>query len=280
MNLGAVEPNNRILVIDDNPSIHEDFRKILASPPASHVELDAAEEKLFDEPPVEEEELQFELDSAYQGKEGLTLVQRALDGGRPYALAFVDVRMPPGWDGVETIIQLWRSYPELQVVICTAYSDYSWEDIRRQLGRSDNMVILKKPFDNIEVLQLAHALTKKWLLTQQEKVKVQDLDRMVEQRTQELRAANEKLHTEVETRRQTETALRLSEERFEKAFSASPLAMAILTLKESRYLDVNESFVKLTEMTRQQFLGQLAPQMPARMEEPYWNRLQTSLQAG
>ena len=79
-------------------------------------------------------------------------------------MAFVDVRMPPGWDGVETIARIWEVYPELQIVVCTAYSDYSWEEMRAKVGQPDNLVVLKKPFDNVEVQQLAHALTKKWLL--------------------------------------------------------------------------------------------------------------------
>src|SRR5690349_24456963 len=106
----------------------------------------------------------LELDSASQGQEALAMVERALAEGRPYAMAFVDGRMPPGWDGLETIVHLWKAYPELQVVICTAYSDYSWEQIIERVGPSDSLVILKKPFDAVEVLQLAHAMTKKWSL--------------------------------------------------------------------------------------------------------------------
>ena len=109
----------------------------------------------------------FAIDCASQGKEGLEMVRRALAEGRPYALAFVDGRMPPGWDGIETIGRLRQASPDLQIVLCTAYSDYSWSEIRRKLGDSDSILILKKPFDNVEVLQLAHALTRKWELTRQ-----------------------------------------------------------------------------------------------------------------
>ena len=107
------------------------------------------------------------LSFAVQGQEGWQMVQQALDAGKPYALAFVDVRMPPGWDGIDTIKRIWDINPEIQMVICTAYSDYSWEEITRRVGKSDRLIILKKPFDNIEVLQLAHALTEKWFLSQQ-----------------------------------------------------------------------------------------------------------------
>ena len=79
---------------------------------------------------------QFEVDSAYQGQEGVLLVKKALEAGRPYAMAFVDVRMPPGWDGVETTRKLWEIDPCLQVVLCTAYSDYSWDKMFEKFGRA------------------------------------------------------------------------------------------------------------------------------------------------
>jgi DNA-binding LytR/AlgR family response regulator len=84
------------------------------------------------------------LDSAFQGEQGLALIRRSLERQRPYALAFVDVRMPPGWDGIETIARIWEDYPDLQVVVCTAYSDYSWEEMVEKLGQTDRLVILKK----------------------------------------------------------------------------------------------------------------------------------------
>ena len=122
---------------------------------------------------------------------------------RPYAMAFVDVRMPPGWDGVETITHLWKAYPHLQTVICTAYSDYSWTDIQRRLGHSDNLLILKKPFDNIEVIQLAHTLTRKWLLSRQVEAKMADLDLMVAERTAQLRNGARTDRTRVSTESQS-----------------------------------------------------------------------------
>src|SRR6202034_349906 len=122
------------------------------------------------------------IDSAYQGKEGLDLIEKSLSEDRPYALAFVDVRMPPGWDGVETTSHIWQKYSDLQVVICTAYSDYSWEDMLKKLGYSDRLVILKKPFDNIEVLQLAISMTEKWKLYHQAKLRLEDLETMVHAR--------------------------------------------------------------------------------------------------
>src|SRR5581483_10886334 len=112
----------RVLIVDDNQAIHDDLRKILVGEGGSTSDLLDDEEFLFDATPVPR--AQFDIDSAYQGQEGLAMVDRAVAEGRPYAMTFVDVRMPPGWDGIETVSRLWKAYPELQVVICTAYSDY------------------------------------------------------------------------------------------------------------------------------------------------------------
>src|SRR5436190_2094397 len=127
------ERNQRILIIDDNAAIHQEIRKILSAPAAEDAALDSEAAKLFGTESSTLASSEFEIDSAYQGKEGLEMVQGALAEGRPYSLAFVDVRMPPGWDGIETISRIWQKYPELQVVICTAYSDYSREEMIRKV---------------------------------------------------------------------------------------------------------------------------------------------------
>ena len=190
----TIEPflNRRVLIIDDNPAIHEDFRKILC-PTALAQTLDEDEAAIFGKQNEVASSAGFEMESAFQGQEGLEKVKQAMSEGRPFALAFVDGRMPPGWDGVETIAKVWQTYPELQIVICTAYSDYSWEEIVKRVGQSDSLVILKKPFDNVEVLQLAHAMTRKWSLNQEARAQVGQLNRLVEERTIELRDANDGL---------------------------------------------------------------------------------------
>jgi two-component system, sensor histidine kinase and response regulator len=175
--------SRRLLVVDDNAAIHDDLRKILLPPTALEDGLDEDEANLFGSP-QSAGSTGFDIDSAYQGQEGLELVRRSLEQGRPYSVAFVDVRMPPGWDGIETITHFWEFDPDLQVVICTAYTDYSWLDIVGQLGESHNFVILKKPFDNIEVLQLAHSLTAKRASMEAAAVRMKALDAEVRQRRQ------------------------------------------------------------------------------------------------
>jgi PAS domain S-box-containing protein len=216
-------PNRRILVIDDNQAIHQDFRKIFGPGIRSSSRLDSFETALFGGPSQSEERPVFEIDSAFQGQDGLAMVRRAVEEGRPYMMAFVDVRMPPGWDGVETTAKIWEHYPDLQVVICTAYSDYSLEKMLEQLGHTDRLVILKKPFDNIEVQQLASALTEKWQLLQQARRKMDDLERAVASRTRELKAANEKLQGEMDERQRAAEVLRATQEKLNHLLAASPV---------------------------------------------------------
>jgi signal transduction histidine kinase len=166
--------NRRILVIDDNSAIHEDFKKTLVDPLEETADFMGAEAALFDDAPTSKAPRvpmdEYQIDFASQGSEGYEKLRAAFERGERYAVAFVDVRMPPGWDGVDTIAKLWQIDPELQAVICTAFADYSWQEMIARLGRTDKLLILKKPFDPIEVRQLASALTEKWNTTRREKM--------------------------------------------------------------------------------------------------------------
>lgn len=177
----------RILIIDDNIEIHNDFIKILTSLNSSSG-IDEIKEKLFgvDKKNTEIILPQFQIDTATQGEQGAEKIAEAIKEGNPYSLAFVDIRMPPGWDGIETIKYIWKLDKDIQIVICSAYSDYSWEDTIAELGQSDNLLILKKPFDQIAVRQLACALTRKWKLMQDARFYTESLEHSVQMRTEEL----------------------------------------------------------------------------------------------
>lgn len=203
--------NRRILLIDDTPAIHDDFRKILLPQADESPDFDLMEAALFGGTTQKAAALPFELDSAYQGQEGLAKVCESLKEHRPYALAFVDMRMPQGWDGVETIEHLWQADPRLQVVVCTAYSDYSWDELLDRLHAHDRLLILKKPFDNIEVHQLANTLTAKWEMTEHATAQMNQLEHLVDQRTLQFKQASEALQREIDERKQLESQLVQSE---------------------------------------------------------------------
>ncbi len=216
MNLQSEAANRRVLIIDDNEAIIEDFRKILGAGTESGGALSATEAALFGDSEAQPARVQFQIDSACQGQEGFALVEQAQRDNRPYAMAFIDMRMPPGWDGVETIANIWQKDPRLQVVVCTAYSDYSWEEMSERLDLSDRLLILKKPFDNIEAYQLASALTMKWEMTRQAELKMNSLEDAVRVRTHALSNANEALQVEIAERK-------LLEQRLEQLSVTDPL---------------------------------------------------------
>lgn len=185
------DENRRVLIVDDNASIHEDFVKILPSQPDDFADFDELEQDLFGTAPETENVVDwapilYELHHAYQGNDAYRMVEKAEANGQPFSLIFMDVRMPPGWDGIETAQKIWERWPHLEIVICTAYSDYSWEKILKIIGRTDQLMFLRKPFDVISVKQMALALTKKWNLAAKERSYVQDLERAVEERTHSL----------------------------------------------------------------------------------------------
>ena len=244
MSDASLEKNRRILVIDDNRKIHEDFRKILVAPRTASTALADMEAVLFEENKLSRQATEYEIDSAYQGEEGFALVEQSRQGHRPYAVAFVDMRMPPGWDGVETVQRIWGVDPDLQVVICTAYSDCSWDDMMEKVGQSDRLLILKKPFDSVEVAQLAHTLTEKWSLLQQTKTTLGQLEDQVEKRTRELTI-------EIEERRRADEQVLIQA----KAMAAAANGIVIAG-RDGVINWVNPAFTAMTGYTAEEVIGQ------------------------
>jgi signal transduction histidine kinase len=181
-----------ILVVDDNQAIHDDFRMILEPEDRTQADdskLDELLHKVLDSPRKQRQLPLFELHSAFQGQEALSMVRQATAEGRPYAFIFMDVRMPPGWNGIETIERIWRYDPNIEVVLCTAYSDYSWEGVQEILGDTHRLQILKKPFDTMEVKQLALSLAKKVDYYRKYQRHIGELEQAVKNRTRELEEA-------------------------------------------------------------------------------------------
>lgn len=208
----------KILIADDNKDIHEDIKYILDA--SSAVIEDYQETKLLKEELFGEEngvhknetvlDVKYRIDDAYQGDEAFKMVISAKESNDPYSLIFMDVRMPPGIDGIETIEKIWRIDPDVGVVICTAYSDYSWDQIVLKLGQNDNLLFIKKPFDSVSLKQVALAMTTKWSLKIQVNEHIENLEKQVEIRTNELTAMVEKLQGEIALRKEKEKQLTYS----------------------------------------------------------------------
>jgi len=190
---GSLKTTNRILIVDDNESIHEDFKKILCAPRTneSHKDLQLIEMELFeedDEPTAfnPADQLVYRIDSAFQGLEAVSMVEAASKAEDPYAMVLMDVRMPPGINGIEAIDRIWKKHPYTEMVIVTAFSDYSWESILQTIGQTDRLMFLRKPFDQVTVKQMALALTKKYNLAMKVRNYLEHMENEVRTRNHQL----------------------------------------------------------------------------------------------
>lgn len=213
------EKTSRILITDDNKDIHDDIKYLLSSSQSILEKLETVtlKNELFgDEPNIEDHKkiefsvknsFKYKIEDAYQGEESITMVQKAKSEGYPYSLIFMDVRMPPGIDGITTVERIWKIDPHVEVVICTAYSDYSWDQILLELGQSDHLLIIKKPFDSLSLKQITLSLVTKWHLQMMRKNYVENLEFEVEKRTLELKSMVKKLQEEIQLRKEKERQL-------------------------------------------------------------------------
>ncbi|NGP87957.1 response regulator [Fodinibius halophilus] len=189
--------HNHILIVDDNESIHEDIETILSNSSGdSDPELQQIEDDLFSDMSEHKEEavaqVDYEIDHAYQGEEAVDMVAEAQEKNNPYSLVFMDIRMPPGIDGIQAIKKIWENYPYTEVVICTAYSDYSLDEIIQNLGTTDKLLFIKKPFDATALKQMALTQTTKWQLQQETISYTEKLEEKVNERTKQLNKSVEK----------------------------------------------------------------------------------------
>ncbi len=242
----GMEKNLRILIVDDNPAIHNDFRKILA-PGSREAEFDAIESALFGAIPSKRPRFDFELTYASQGQQALEIVRAAVAAKQRFSVVFMDERMPPGWDGLETTVKIWEADPDLQVVICTAFSDKSWEEITEAIPYPERLLILKKPFDSIEVLQMAHALSEKWSLLQTSRLNLQSLEEKVSTRTVEL-------VTEVKRHVATGEALRRSQQQLSDFFESASVGLMQIDA-QGVILRVNRAVLHLLGYTLDECIG-------------------------
>jgi PAS domain S-box-containing protein len=256
-----MENNNRILIVDDNQSLHNDYRAVLCPEDSQAVnDLNSIEDDLFGEPAngdgeTASEEQLYEVDSAFQGTEAIKMVRQAADEGRPYALIFMDVRMPPGIDGIETISRIWKEFPYIEMVICTAYSDYSWDEIITKLGSSDKLLFLKKPFASIAVKQMAQSLVAKWNLGEQSRRYTEKLESDVTERTKKIQDMLDELNVKNEKLLETQVELRDTESKF-KVLTASSTDSIVLMDSTGKVSFWNPAAERLFGFDAGEILGQ------------------------
>jgi two-component system sensor histidine kinase/response regulator len=185
-----ITTTHRILIADDNASIHSDIKTILSGTRRVSMELREMERELFEDEVhpggTATDKYSYAYEHAYQGEEAVAQVRKAIEEGDPFSIIFMDVRMPPGMDGIQATRAIREIDPDVEIVIATAYSDYSWEDIVDELGYSDKVLFLKKPIDPTALRQTTLTLTTKWVLQQEHRNHTRNLEQEVDRRTTEL----------------------------------------------------------------------------------------------
>jgi len=178
-------------LVDDNPAIHEDFKSILSRDFLFDAKVESMERELFPKSVqnatiIEPRQIPLLLDNAYRGEEAVESVRKANKEGYPYSVIFMDVRMPDGMNGIEAIKQIWETDPHVEMVICTAFSDYSWNELINQFSANHNLLFMKKPFESITIQQTIHSLTKKWESSVESREHIGLIEGEVERRTVQL----------------------------------------------------------------------------------------------
>lgn len=174
-----------VLVVDDDASIRATYRHILQPPPS---ELGGLEALINGAGAVAEANDMFVVVEADQGETAARLQDSALAEGKRFQLAFIDMRMPPGWDGMRTAIALRAQDPSIYIVIATAFSDYDVNALQQALGH--DVVLLRKPFNQEEVYQLARTLCQSWETRQRLESITAEMESRVLARTAELDRRN------------------------------------------------------------------------------------------
>ena len=156
----------------------------------------------------------FEVTCCNQGEQAVEAVKLSLKEGNPFALAFVDLNMPPGPDGNWTAAQIHKLDPGINIILVTGYANTETDEIKFESNFADKLLYLQKPFHRQEIIQFATALGNKWQAERELRKLHGEMESLVEQRTTELVTANKQLQVEVENRRLAQKALHMSEMNF------------------------------------------------------------------
>ena len=186
-----MEPHNsrnyRILVVDDQEEIHNDFEEMLAPAATRRATDDLA--SVFVPETGRPLLPKFALSHAASGGEACHMVRAARESNRPYALAYVDVRMPPGTDGIETVRRIRQFEQDMEIVIMTAYSDKTLPEIVDGMEVLHKLLYIRKPFSREEIQQITLSLTGKWNIEQE----LAEHRRQLETSNRQLEASNHRL---------------------------------------------------------------------------------------
>ncbi len=157
------ELNNRILLVDDEPMILDELGKVLSPVERNNAELNELGNRLFNNSETNRRRVaSYNVCCCRQGDEAVVKVEESIEKNEPFAVAFIDIRMPPGLDGVSTAEEIRKLDPNIQIVMMTGYSDFDISEISHRIPPEDKLLYMQKPIHSQEIRQFALALTAKW----------------------------------------------------------------------------------------------------------------------
>ena len=211
----------RILVADDEPEILDLYQYVFSPGKISDAQFAGTDEsigKIFGKTKDKKTfRTTFETVFCRQGDDAVEAVKASLKENRPFSVAFLDVRMPPGPDGIQVAEQIRILDPNIEFVVVTGYSDVQPEEIAARVQPAQKLFYIQKPFHPQELTQLTSALGSKWRMEGELLKFNKELERQVMERTAGLKKRNEHLSQEIEIRKRVETELQATKELAEKS---------------------------------------------------------------
>lgn len=159
--IGSYPMLHKILVVDDDERQRLAYRNLFSQ---GHHAILSELESFFQQDTSEtlgdKLEESFLVVEASQGQEAIELVQEAYENDTPISVAFIDMRMPPGMNGLEAAEKIRAIDPRVYIVFVTAYSDVDLAQITHRIY--ENVLFIRKPFQSEEIEQIARNFTISW----------------------------------------------------------------------------------------------------------------------
>ncbi|MDM8515186.1 response regulator [Desulfobacterales bacterium HSG16] len=255
----------RILAADDEPFILDLYNDVLypeEDQDQLSLEMDALKGRLFGTAPaLNEPNMRFEVVSCRQGNEAVAAVKDSLRELRPFSVAFLDVNMPPGPDGILTAERIRKLDSHIEIVIVTGYSDINPVQIARRIPPVHKLLYIQKPFHPQEIFQFASSLSSKWLNERRIFEIQENLEQKVSQRTSELAELNEKLNKDIEERCLVEAQLQEMNQTLASLIQASPIPIIAMDM-DGKIMIWNQAAEKTFGWTEEDVLGRENPIIP------------------
>ena len=229
------QPNRiRILAVDDDQNVLDLYEEFLSSPTSTY---------------------QFDVALCHQSETAVEAVRVAIEDENPFAVAFLDIRLGTGPDGVWAAEQIRILDPNIEIVMVTAHDDLGPEEIVSRVPPAGKLLYIRKPFSSEEIKQFAVALSAKW----QQEVQLHkihaELENHVEERTIDLTKTNEQLKREIEERRRAEEEIRKNEKRYRAVVEDMP-AMICRFLPDGTLTFVNGAYCSYFKKRSEELLGE------------------------